>query len=72
MRPCCPQKIATPDSLKEMIRINIVAIGRVDSGKSTTLGHLIYRCGGVEKSTLEGVEKETSEMGTRTPGFLAS
>ena len=31
---------------KEKIHINIVVIGHVDSGKSTTTGHLIYKCGG--------------------------
>ena len=28
---------------KEKIHINIVVIGHVDSGKSTTTGHLIYQ-----------------------------
>uniref|UniRef100_A0A452QYL9 Elongation factor 1-alpha n=1 Tax=Ursus americanus TaxID=9643 RepID=A0A452QYL9_URSAM len=32
---------------KEKTHINIVVIGHVDSGKSTTTGHLIYKCGGV-------------------------
>ena len=27
-------------------RVNLVVIGHVDSGKSTTTGHLIYKCGG--------------------------
>jgi Translation elongation factor EF-1alpha (GTPase) len=31
---------------KEKTHINIVVIGHVDSGKSTTTGHLIYKCGG--------------------------
>ncbi|WAR17136.1 EF1A-like protein [Mya arenaria] len=30
---------------KEKIHINIVVIGHVDSGKSTSTGHLIYKCG---------------------------
>ena len=30
---------------KEKIHINVVVIGHVDSGKSTTTGHLIYKCG---------------------------
>ena len=28
---------------KEKVHINIVVIGHVDSGKSTTTGHLIYQ-----------------------------
>ena len=28
---------------KEKLHINIVVIGHVDSGKSTTTGHLIYK-----------------------------
>lgn len=27
--------------------------GHVDSGKSTTTGHLIYKCGGIDKRTIE-------------------
>jgi len=35
----------------------------VDSGKSTTTGHLIYACGGIDKRTIEKFEKEASEIG---------
>uniref|UniRef100_A0A671YVL6 Elongation factor 1-alpha-like n=1 Tax=Sparus aurata TaxID=8175 RepID=A0A671YVL6_SPAAU len=48
---------------KEKIHINIVVIGHVDSGKSTTTGHLIYKCGGIDKRTIEKFEKEAAEMG---------
>merc|ERR1712222_89363 len=34
-----------------------------DSGKSTTTGHLIYKCGGIDKRTIEKFEKEAQEMG---------
>jgi len=47
----------------EKIHINIVVIGHVDSGKSTTTGHLIYQCGGIDKRTIEKFEKEAQEMG---------
>jgi len=43
--------------------INIVVIGHVDSGKSTTTGHLIYKCGGIDKLTIEKFEKEAQDMG---------
>jgi elongation factor 1-alpha len=48
---------------KEKIHINLVVIGHVDSGKSTTTGHLIYKCGGIDKRTIEKFEKEATEMG---------
>mgnify|MGYP001071567504 FL=1 len=40
---------------KEKTHINIVVIGHVDSGKSTTTGHLIYKLGGIDKRTIEKV-----------------
>jgi len=48
---------------KEKLHINLVVIGHVDSGKSTTTGHLIYKCGGIDKRTIEKFEKEANEMG---------
>uniref|UniRef100_A0A3Q4MYR3 Elongation factor 1-alpha-like n=1 Tax=Neolamprologus brichardi TaxID=32507 RepID=A0A3Q4MYR3_NEOBR len=47
---------------KEKTHINIVVIGHVDSGKSTSTGHLIYKCGGIDKRTIEKFEKEAAEM----------
>lgn len=47
---------------KEKLHINIVVIGHVDSGKSTTTGHLIYKCGGIDKRTIEKFEKEAVEV----------
>jgi elongation factor 1-alpha len=48
---------------KDKLHINIVVIGHVDSGKSTSTGHLIYKCGGIDKRTIEKFEKEAAEMG---------
>merc|ERR1712072_538607 len=48
---------------KEKTHINVVVIGHVDSGKSTTTGHLIYKCGGIDKRVIEKFEKEAAEMG---------
>ena len=48
---------------KEKKHVNIVVIGHVDSGKSTTTGHLIYKCGGIDPRTIEKYEKEAQEMG---------
>jgi len=47
----------------DKVHINIVVIGHVDAGKSTTTGHLIYKCGGIDKRTIEKFEKEAKEMG---------
>jgi len=47
----------------DKLHINIVVIGHVDSGKSTSTGHLIYKCGGIDKRTIEKFEKEAAEMG---------
>jgi len=48
---------------KEKLHINLVVIGHVDAGKSTTTGHLIYKCGGIDKRTIEKFEKEAAELG---------
>jgi elongation factor 1-alpha len=48
---------------KEKPHVNLVVIGHVDSGKSTTTGHLIYKCGGIDKRVIEKFEKEANEMG---------
>lgn len=38
--------------------INLVVIGHVDSGKSTTCGHLIYKLGGIDRREIEKLAKE--------------
>ena len=48
---------------KEKGHLNLVVIGHVDSGKSTSTGHLIYKCGGIDKRTIEKFEKEAHEQG---------
>ena len=48
---------------KEKKHVNIVVIGHVDAGKSTTTGHLIYKCGGIDKRVIEKFEKEAAELG---------
>ena len=51
---------------KEKVHINIVVIGHVDSGKSTTTGHLIYKLGGIDKRTIEKFEKDAADMGKQS------
>ncbi|TXT10649.1 hypothetical protein VHUM_02154 [Vanrija humicola] len=48
---------------QDKLHVNVVVIGHVDSGKSTTTGHLIYKCGGIDKRTIEKFEKEAAETG---------
>jgi len=43
--------------------VSLVVIGHVDAGKSTTTGHLIYKCGGIDKRAIEKFEKEAAELG---------
>ena len=48
---------------KDKAHISLVVIGHVDAGKSTATGHLIYKCGGIDKRTIEKFEKEAADMG---------
>lgn len=48
---------------KEKNHINLVVIGHVDNGKSTLTGHLIFKCGGIDKRTIEEYEKKAAEIG---------
>jgi elongation factor 1-alpha len=54
------------DMGKEKTKLNLVVIGHVDSGKSTSTGHLIYKCGGIDERTIAKFEKEADEMGKGT------
>jgi len=48
---------------KDKVHMNLVVIGHVDAGKSTATGHLIYKCGGIDKRVIEKFEKEANDMG---------
>lgn len=48
---------------KDKPQLNLVVIGHVDAGKSTTTGHLIYKCGSIDKRTIEKYEKEAEQKG---------
>jgi translation elongation factor EF-1alpha len=50
-------------SHKEKIHCNLVVVGHVDAGKSTTTGHIIFKCGGISKRQIEKFEKEAAEIG---------
>uniref|UniRef100_A0A8C9BSM6 Tr-type G domain-containing protein n=1 Tax=Phocoena sinus TaxID=42100 RepID=A0A8C9BSM6_PHOSS len=55
---------------KEKTHTNIIVVGHVDSGKSTTTGHLIYQCGGINKRTIEKFEKEALARSPSLPRKL--
>ncbi|CAD8104882.1 unnamed protein product [Paramecium sonneborni] len=48
---------------KDKVHVNLVVIGHVDSGKSTTTGHLIYKLGGIDERTIKKFEDEANKLG---------
>merc|ERR1712050_511612 len=54
---------------KDKPHVNLVVIGHVDSGKSTSTGHLIYLCGGIDQRTIEKFQKEASSIGKGSFAF---
>jgi elongation factor 1-alpha len=49
--------------------INLVVIGHVDHGKSTLVGHLLYRLGFVDEKTLKMLEEEAKKKGKESFKF---
>jgi len=49
--------------------LNLVIIGHVDHGKSTTTGHLLYLAGAVDERTIKTYEEEAKKMGKETFKF---
>jgi translation elongation factor EF-1alpha len=47
---------------KEKDQINLVVIGDVSCGKSTTVGNLLCQCGVIDKRSFEKLEKEAQEV----------
>jgi elongation factor 1-alpha len=54
---------------KDKPHVNIVVIGHVDAGKSTSTGHLIYLCGGIDERTIEKFRKEAEQIGKGSFAF---
>ena len=49
--------------MKEITKnLNVVVFGHVDSGKSTTVGHLLYKLGVIDNSVIEEKVKEPFEI----------
>jgi len=46
--------------------LNLVIMGHVDHGKSTTTGHLLYANGSIDERTIKAFEDEAAKMGKGT------
>lgn len=49
--------------------INMVIIGHVDSGKSTLMGHLLYKLGVVSQQEVRRNEKQSEQIGKGSFSF---
>ena len=54
---------------KSKPHLNIVFVGHVDHGKSTTVGRLLLDSGHIEQHIIDGFEKEAAERGKAGFGF---
>ena len=56
-------------SRQEKPHLNLVIIGHVDHGKSTTMGHLLYLAGSIDDRTIKTFEEEAARLGKGTFKF---
>jgi len=56
-------------SKAEKPHLNLVIMGHVDHGKSTTTGHLLYLAGAVDERTVKSFEEEAKKMGKESFKF---
>ncbi len=49
--------------MSEKPHLNIVVVGHVDNGKSTTMGHFLYNLGIIDQRTIEEFAKESEKLG---------
>jgi elongation factor 1-alpha len=56
-------------SKKEKPHLNLIIIGHVDHGKSTTMGHLLYDAGSIDERTISTYEKQAEQLGKGTFKF---
>ncbi len=48
---------------KDKVHINIVFVGHVDHGKSTTVGRLLYDAGTIDEAAMRKLEEKAKELG---------
>lgn len=46
--------------------LNMVVVGHVDAGKSTLMGHLLYRLGQVSSKQMQKFEQESKKLGKQS------
>lgn len=56
-------------SRPERPHLNLIIIGHVDHGKSTTTGHLLYLAGVIDDRTIKAFEEEARKLGKETFKF---
>jgi len=56
-------------SKTEKPHLNLVIMGHVDHGKSTTTGHMLYSAGAIDERTIKAYEEEAKKMGKETFKF---
>ena len=61
---CVMKTTAKSKMRKEITHINTIIIKHLDSDRSTTTRHLIYRYR-INTTTIKNIEKEAAEMGKR-------
>ncbi len=49
--------------------LNLVVIGHVDHGKSTLIGHMLYKLGAVDEKTIKEIEEAARKMGKESEKF---
>jgi len=54
---------------KDKIHVNLVVIGHVDAGKSTTTGRLIFELGGIPEREMEKLRAEAKTLGKESFAF---
>ena len=55
--------------MPEKPHLNLVFIGHVDHGKSTTVGRILYDSGSIDAHELENLKKLAEQMGKATFEF---
>lgn len=55
--------------MSDLQHVSISVCGHVDSGKSTTTGHLLFKCGGISDREMEKLQKEADAQGKGSFAF---
>jgi len=55
--------------MSDKAHLSVVVCGHVDAGKSTTCGHLIFKCGGIPEREMAKLQERAEEMGKASFGF---